>query len=140
MDVLMLNPPRQISGKLDALAIALTSACLVHCLILPVAALALPLLASGAHAEWVHWVFVAIAAPTSFMALRHNHHSKWVLLGLRAFAAFGLSLLLFGALGWPTHEAGVQITILGSLVLAAVHLVNYFRKQKGLACSSAESA
>ena len=135
----MLSPPHRFSGKLDALALALTSACLLHCLILPVAALALPFLASGVHAEWVHWVFVAIAAPTSFMALRHNHHSKSTLLSLRVFAAFGLSLLMFGALGWPTHEFGVQITILGSLVLAVVHLVNYFRKQKGLACSSAES-
>jgi uncharacterized membrane protein (DUF485 family) len=135
MEANMLGSIRQLSSKFDGLAVALSGACLVHCLVLPIVAASLPILNGPAHAEWVHWIFVAVAAPTSFIALRHNRHSKSIMLILRAIALVGLSLLTFGALGWPTHDIASAITVSGGLVLAACHLVNYFGGQQANVCA-----
>ena len=53
----------------DYIAIGLSLACLAHCLALPLAAAFLPLLSTQAEAAWVHWAFVALAAPVSAWAL-----------------------------------------------------------------------
>ncbi|WP_413894670.1 MerC family mercury resistance protein [Pantoea ananatis] len=47
--------------------------CLLHCLALPLLAAALPLFGVWAEAEWVHVVFVAIAAPLAGLALWRGH-------------------------------------------------------------------
>jgi hypothetical protein len=131
----VLGSLRQLSTKLDGVAVALSGACLVHCLILPIAAASLPIFTGAAHAEWIHWVFVAIAVPTSLVALMHDRHSKSLILILRAIAVGGLSLLAFGALGWPNHDAGSTLTILGGVILAVAHLVNYFGGQQSSVCA-----
>jgi MerC mercury resistance protein len=131
----VLGSLRQMSTKLDGVAMALSGACLVHCLVLPIVAASLPIFTGAAHAEWIHWIFVAIAAPTSFMALMHDRHSKSLILILRAVAIGGLGLLMFGALGWPNHDTGSALTISGGVVLAVVHLVNYFGSQQSNVCA-----
>ncbi len=130
----LLQSLRQLSDKFDGVAVALSGACLLHCLVLPLAAASMPIFMGAAHAEWVHWIFVAIAIPTSIIALMHDRHSKSVLIILRTLALLGLSLLSFGALGWPSHDLEVSMTVSGGLVLAAVHLVNYFNCKLKTAC------
>ena len=117
------------AAKLDGIAIALSSACLVHCLLLPIAAAAMPIFASAVEAEWVHWVFVAFAIPVSIMALRHRASSLFLTVAIRVGAGLGLLLLTCGALGWPSHDLETPITVAGGLVLASVHLVNFFQKR-----------
>ena len=81
---------------LDAAAVGLSALCFVHCLILPIAALSLPFLGGFGQAEYVHWLFLAIAAPI-------------------ALAVFGPALRQrqIRALGWkvpPEHERhGVDV-------------------------------
>ncbi|HCP63041.1 MAG TPA: hypothetical protein DIU09_00470, partial [Hyphomonadaceae bacterium] len=77
------------------------------------------------NAEWVHWAFVALAVPTSFFALRPHGKSSLRITLLRSLATLGLMLLVCGALGWPSHEAETLLTVIGGLVLAGVHIVNY---------------
>jgi MerC mercury resistance protein len=117
------------TGRWDGVAIALSSACLVHCLILPIAAAALPIFATAAEAEWVHWVFVAFAVPVSILALRHPARTSALTFALRAGAVVGLTLLVMGALGWPSHDLEAPITVAGGLILGGVHLLNFFKRR-----------
>jgi MerC mercury resistance protein len=118
------------AAKFDAIAVGLSGACLVHCLILPVAAAAMPIFASAAEAEWVHWAFVVFAIPTSILALRHQAGYAFMTLVTRIGAGLGLILLTLGALGWPSHDLETPITIAGGLVLASVHIANFAQRRQ----------
>ena len=111
----------------DAAAIGLSVLCLAHCLILPLAAGFLPLLGAWTEAEWVHWAFVAMAAPVSLWTLtrgRGNDPSATTV----ALAVVGVALLLSGAAGYPDHELEGPLTVAGGLSLAAAHLINWRRR------------
>jgi MerC mercury resistance protein len=114
------------SRSLDAAAIGLSAVCLVHCLVLPVAVAALPLLAVVADAEWVHFLVVALAAPVAVLALRRRGTPIW----MRALALCGLAALVAGALEFPSHEAETPLTVVGALVLATVHASNLLRRHR----------
>lgn len=118
------------NALLDASAIALSSLCLLHCLALPLLAAMLPLMGVWAEAEWVHALFVAIAAPVTGFALwrAHRQHRLPVLAITGALA--GLLLLLAGAVGWPSHEAETPMTVVGSLLLASTHVWNAWRRHR----------
>ncbi|MCE2892055.1 MAG: MerC domain-containing protein [Hyphomonadaceae bacterium] len=121
----MFSSSTTVARRFDTLAVVLSGACLVHCLLLPIAAAFLPLLSHAANAEWVHWVFVALAMPTSFLALRHHGNRSLRIVLLRVAATLGLVFLVCGALGWPSHATETLVTVLGGLILASVHIVNY---------------
>lgn len=120
-----LTAPR-LTSLGDGMAIGLSSLCLIHCLALPLAAGLLPLAGAWAEAEWVHWLFAAIATPVSLWTLaRPADRSPTIL----ALAGLGLSLLFLGAAGWPTHEAETPMTVTGGLLLATAHVLNWRRRQ-----------
>lgn len=124
------RPMKRSSALLDAGAIALSGLCLLHCLALPLLAAMLPLMGVWAEAEWVHALFVAIAAPVTGFALwrAHRQHPLPVLAITGALA--GLLLLLAGAVGWPSHEAETPMTVVGSLLLASTHVWNAWRRHR----------
>lgn len=116
---------------LDLSAVGLSALCLVHCLALPAMALALPLLASWARAEWVHVVFVSLAAPIALLALvdwSTGRPASWRLLGL---AGTGLALMLAGALELPQAAWERPLTVAGGLLLASAHIANWRRRHAG---------
>jgi hypothetical protein len=113
------------SPGFDGVAISLSGLCLAHCLALPVLAVTLPFLGALAQAEWVHWLFVALAAPASLVALLSSSGRPSV--GLMSGAVLGLALLIAGAAGWPDHESETLLTVAGGLVLAGVHALNWRR-------------
>ncbi|MFN3521956.1 MAG: MerC domain-containing protein [Phenylobacterium sp.] len=110
---------------LDRSAIGLSGLCLIHCLALPAAAVALPMLGSLASAEWVHVAFVALAAPLSAFALGRS--GAWRSPLLAGLAAFGLGLLAAGAFVAPTHGLETAMTVVGGLCLALCHGLNLRR-------------
>lgn len=118
------------ASLLDAGAIALSALCLLHCLALPLLAAALPLLGVWAEAEWVHVLFVAIAAPTTGFALRRAHLRYPVPLWAGVVAVTGLLCLLAGAAEWPSHDAETPLTVAGSLLLAGTHVWNAWRQHR----------
>lgn len=124
---------KRSSTLLDAGAIALSSLCLLHCLALPVLAAALPLLGVWAEAEWVHALFVAIAAPLTGFALWRAHRQHPLPPAALLSAALGLLLLLAGAAEWPSHDTETPMTVAGSLLLAATHIWNAWRRHRGSA-------
>lgn len=121
---------KRASTLLDASAIALSSLCLLHCLALPLLAAALPLLGVWAEAEWVHVLFVIIAAPMTGFALWRAHRQQRLPAAAVTSAAVGLSLLLAGAAGWPSHDSETPMTVAGSLLLAATHAWNAWRRHR----------
>jgi len=121
---------KRTSTLLDASAIALSSLCLLHCLALPLLAAALPLLGVWAEAEWVHVLFVIIAAPMTGFALWRAHRQQRLPAAAVTSAVVGLLLLLAGAAGWPSHDSETPMTVAGSLLLAATHAWNAWRRHR----------
>ena len=115
---------------LDLSAAGLSSLCLAHCLALPLLAAVLPVFGPWARAEWVHAVFVLIAAPLSAGALWVNSRDGRRPPGLYAAALLGLVLLALGAVGWPRPGLETPITVAGSLTLVSAHLWNWRRRQR----------
>ena len=113
-------------GLLDGFAISLSTLCLLHCLALPVIAAALPALSMLADAEWAHWMFVALAVPTSIFALKPANRTAFPR-DLVTIAAIALTLLVAGAAEVGTSGMEVPLTVLGSIALAVAHSLNWLR-------------
>ena len=116
---------------LDATAVGLSGLCFIHCLILPFAAASLPLISLFTGAEWVHWVFVAMAAPIAAVAIGPvllEQPRPW---GIPTLAAAGVLLLLCGATNFPDPAWGTGLTVAGGVGLASAHLLNRRRAHKG---------
>jgi len=106
----------------DSLALGLSGLCLAHCLALPVLASLLPLFGAWSEAEWVHWLFAGLAAPLSIWALRGSFRNTPFLM---VAAATGLMLMFAAAAEYPSHELETPLTVMGSLLVAGVHIWNW---------------
>ncbi|MFN4296096.1 MAG: MerC domain-containing protein [Brevundimonas sp.] len=112
----------------DMAAIGLSIACLAHCLALPLTAAFLPMLGLATEAAWVHWAFVAVAAPLSIWTLAWPPRGALRALPL-SLAALGLTALVLGAAEWPVHEMEMPMTVAGALLLSAAHGINLRRRR-----------
>lgn len=119
------NRPSANGGIFDHIAITLSGLCLVHCLLLPAAIVALPLLAqsSGRH---FHTQMLLVVIPVSLFAYTlgyPRHHNKTII----AWGLAGIAIMSIG--GTIAHaEYGVvadtTLTVAGSIILAASHYFN----------------
>ena len=112
------------NGTFDVTAIGVTALCLAHCAALPLVAATLPVMASWMKSELVHFLFVALAAPLSILALA-GREAK----GLLATAIVGLALLLAGAMLHANGVFAVALTAAGGIVLVAAHTLNWRRRE-----------
>lgn len=119
---------KNTAALFDASAVALSTLCLLHCLALPLLAALLPLFGAWSEAEWVHGVFVLIAAPLSGYALWRARRHRPLPAALWLLAGAGLALLLAGASGVLGERAETPLTVAGSLALAGAHLWNAARR------------
>lgn len=117
---------------LDASAIGLSGLCLAHCLALPLASALLPALGAWADTEWMHALFLGIAVPTSTLALWGQRHRPSI--ALMVMAGAGMLGLLAGVLGWPVESLERELTVTGSVLLAAAHVWNWRRMHRHAAC------
>lgn len=117
-------------ARLDGTAAVLSSLCLVHCLLLPLALALSPILAVGVADElahgpvWVHWLLIGVAAPVSIAALRrgarvHHRNHPWIL------AALGFALMAGGALAHDHGPIEQVLTVVGGLFVAFAHWRNW---------------
>lgn len=125
-----------LSRSLDGIAIALTGLCLVHCLVLPLALMLLPLLGAGVLAGTAfHQAMVGLVLPTSAVALISGcrRHRRTLVFRL---GGTGVGLLVVTAFvlepAWG-EIAGRIGTTAGGLMLAAAHVTN-FRLCRAAAC------
>ncbi|MDT0633780.1 MerC domain-containing protein [Spectribacter hydrogenoxidans] len=115
------------TAKLDGLAVAFSAICLVHCLMLPVAVTMMPVLGATLSHGAFHDLMLIVVLPTSLIAFGigcHRHRSR----GVAALGGLGLAMLIVAALAvdsvWGEH-AERSITMVGGLVLAAAHILNF---------------
>lgn len=123
------------ADALDSAAAALSSLCLLHCLLLPVglglAPLILGLSGDALHGPgWVHWALIAVAAPVSVYALwrgieHHGDPLPWKL------AALGFALMAAGALAHDITPAEQVLTVAGGFVVAGAHWKNWRARRNG---------
>jgi hypothetical protein len=123
-----LQNTRQHWGALsDRLGIGVSGLCLIHCTVVPVALVALPLfpLLEGVH-ELVHVLFLAILIPitTVAMYLGYRSHGRIdsVLLMIIGLLLIGAAALLIPKHGPWYQEAG--LTVVGSTLLISGHWRN----------------
>ena len=111
------SPSKNLS---DRAAVGLSLLCIAHCLALPVLAIALPVLAIVAEAEWVHWVFAILAVAASGSVALGGHGSRTP--GFLVPAGLG-AVLIIGAL----FAEGIGVdetmpTVIGGILIAFAHL------------------
>ena len=119
------NRSSRQGGILDHAAIALSGLCLVHCLLLPVIIVAVPLLAQLNETHF-HAQMLLLVVPVSLFAFTHGYQRHG---NLRIIAGgiAGIGILFIG--GTVVHAsygilADSLLTIAGSLVLATSHYFN----------------
>ena len=116
------------SGFADKAAISLSGLCLVHCLALPLLVAFYPvafLLALSE--EFFHWAMVMMAVPISTASLFigcQKHERRQVLL-LGGAALVLLTAPFAAPLEAITEQMEVSVTVLGALLLATAHIVNF---------------
>lgn len=113
---------------LDRVGISLSGLCVLHCLLLPVLLALLPMwgLGEAVHA-WLHPVFAVVLVPTTFLAaaVGFARHESFNAVGL--LAAGLTAIVVAGFLGHdrPGTVVETAITVLGSALLIAGHIVNW---------------
>ena len=119
------NSSSEKGSFLDHAAIALSGLCLVHCLLLPVIIVTLPLLGQ-LNATHFHAQLLIVVIPVSLFAFTlgfRRHANKAII----AWGIAGISLLFIG--GTVAHAnygllADSLLTMAGSMVLATSHYYN----------------
>lgn len=111
---------------LDQVAVLLSGLCLLHCLLLPLAVVALPFLGQlgddHLHAELL-FVVIPVSVAALYLGYRRHGHPGIVAAGLA-----GIGMLVLGAtvahfaFGLLADRA---MTVTGSLLLAVTHYRNY---------------
>ncbi len=121
------NPSTQCSvhASVHMAATGISFLCLLHCLALPVLAVALPVAGALGEAEWVHQSLVLLALPFSiYTIVRVSEHKIDWLFG--AFFVTGFTLLILSAFVEPFHDYEKLMTTLGAMTVACGHLWRLF--------------
>ncbi|AWW74491.1 hypothetical protein CD351_08640 [Erythrobacter sp. KY5] len=108
------------TASYDRAAAALSLACIVHCVALPIIAVTLPFVAGMAETEWVHWLLtgLAIAASVTVIAKAPSARSLTFLVPVLSGMAFIAGALLAEPFG---IDATVP-TLVGGLLMASAHI------------------
>ncbi|MHA6288109.1 MerC domain-containing protein [Maricaulis sp. CAU 1757] len=118
------------STRLDAAGIGLSALCVAHCLFVPAAAAATPMLAPGlgeslglSH-DW-HLVLLAFAAPVSLIGLGWGMRATRAGWTVFAIGLFGLALMAVGASHVVGPATETALTLVGVTILAGAHVANW---------------
>lgn len=110
---------------IEGIAVGATIACLVHCLALPLLIAVIPIIPAVLPIpEHFHAIALGLAIPATGGALFAGYRRHRVAAPLFA-GITGLLLLTLGATLWEATPLETPVTVLGSLCIAAAHLVNW---------------
>ena len=119
------RPAQRRQRLFDGFAVTASLLCLIHCLLLPILLVALPVLATMLVVpEAFHAIAFAVAVPTSIVAMasggaRHRHYPPVILAGV------GLTLLGIGAFAIDSEMTERVVTSVGAVTLATAHILNW---------------
>ncbi len=105
----------------DAMGVSLSGLCLLHCLGLPLIISLIPAV-TWMENELIHVALAGLALLVVLNAVRSWPGGRTRLI-LCAIAAFGLSLLFYGAFVEIGETAERVVTTFGALALAAAHII-----------------
>ncbi len=129
------------SDRLDKVAISLSAICLLHCLLTPVVITLVPILTSSALAQedlfhqLLLWAIIPISASALFIGCRKHRNFSILFSG-----SIGMSILVLAAfLGHDvlSHSSEQWLTVLGGLVLAYSHYLNY-KACQSISCGASD--
>ena len=109
----------------DKSAVGFSLACIAHCVALPALAIAAPMVAIVAEAEWIHWLFTALAICSTGLVIAKAHDARNPL--FLAPALIGLAIL--GSALFVEH-VGVDETwptLIGGAILASAHILRLLK-------------
>ncbi len=119
----------------DAVAAAVSSLCLLHCLAMPLifafSPAVLGLQSGVSHGPpWLHWALLGMAVPASLHALRkgfavHGNSLPWKV------AVLGFALVAAGAVAHGLGPIEQMLTLAGGAVIAAAHWRNWRSRPAG---------
>jgi len=142
------NPGSQAREWIDRFAIGMAMLCAVHCLLMPILLIALPIIATGFFAHenfhlWMLWLVLPSTCISMYMGCR-KHKDRWTLrlgaVGVLIVTAVALYEGYTGAAadvhscsGCVVHDHGAKaglpmcawLNTLGGLFLVAAHTRNY---------------
>lgn len=118
---------KMISNLSDKLAIGLSAACTVHCLLLPLIIVVIPQIAGMAIAseefhEWIIFFVLPISIFALTMGCRQHQRYRLLIPGVGGLLILVLAVLTEEMLG---EWAEKSLTLLGSALIAFGHYQNY---------------
>lgn len=132
-----LNKSAHADKRADMAGAVMSGICVVHCVLLPLALVALGIDGAFVHGPgWLHWLLLVMALPVSFVAFalgiaRHQHMAP-IIAGTVGFLVMGAGAML---------DAGTTATALsvgGGLVVMVAHYRNWLlMRREGAACCDA---
>ena len=129
------------TGFADKAAISVSGLCLVHCLALPLLVAFYPVaFVLALSEEFFHWAMVMMAIPIStaslFIGCQKHEKRQVLLVGVVALA------LLLAPFAVPheviNEQMEVVVTVLGALLLATAHIMNFRLCRAAECCDSGE--
>jgi len=110
------------TSTIDRAGVAISGLCVIHCLLLPLATSALPLVGLLAENEMIHKTLVLLAVIPAALAFSRPSGSRLSHI-IRGGALFGILVLLAGAYVEAFHDIEASLTLIGALSLASAHLM-----------------
>jgi hypothetical protein len=112
----------------DRIGISLSTVCVAHCILTPLAFLLLPMIgyAAGEHTHVVHWIMLTLLLPVALIAFwrGYRHHGKIIPLIL---AVVGMTLIVAALLVVDRPDQLMYhyiVNVIGSVFLLTGHVQN----------------
>ncbi len=113
------------TARIDQAAIGFSLICVVHCAVLPLAAISMPFFGLLADAEWVHWLFTSLAIAAALLTFSVAHRARQPSFVLPV--STGVVLLLLALVAEPLGFDETLPTVAGAMLLAGAHFLRLFR-------------
>lgn len=119
------TPAPPAISSLDRAGVIVSTACLLHCLLLPLVIAALPALTHLEDSEeWTHLAFASLAIPFAAFAMLRGYRRHGSRLPM-SLAFPGVALLWVSLLVHDPHWLESVVTSVGAVMLGAGHLLNH---------------
>lgn len=119
----------------DKLGIALSGACLIHCILVFFLPLLVPAMALFIHTPWIHRffaVFILVVTPLAFIPGYRRHGMRRVM--VRAYIGIGFILMGVFFDGHTSEVFSHGLSIIGSILLVTAHLQNIRHSRRKHCC------